>query len=320
MSSVEPTQSVSSAVIDVHHHVFPPAYIAAHRADILAISNGNTWGVEWTPEKSLREMDQAGVSKAILSISAPGVWFGDDQKARSMARACNEYAAELVSRRPDRFGFFAAVPLPDVEGALAESAYAMDHLGAAGVGVLTNYEGLYLGEEHFSRLFAELNGRKTAIFVHPTECACCAGAHMPMPSAFIELPFDTTRTAASLLFSKTLARFRDLRFIFSHGGGALPMLAGRMGLWAFANPELMEMFPQGLQPELARHYYDTVTITSPPAIAALKAFAPPGQLLFGTDFPIGPLKPQLDAIGLFEFPDADHRGVTGANAASLLKL
>lgn len=305
-------------IVDIHHHFYPPEYISKRRTEIESVSPaGFSVAPQWTVSQSLDAMDAAGVAKSIISVPGPGVWFGDDEDARIMARKCNEFAADLKQRFPKRFDFFATLPLPDVTGALEEVEYAFDVLGAAGVTLLTSYEGLYLGEAKFSPLLEELNRRSATAFVHPIHCTACANFQEPLPSVFLELPFDTTRTAASLLFSGSLSRFRKLNFIFSHGGGTLPMLTGRMEIWKNANPNFAELYPQGLQSELARHYYDTVSINSPSAISALKAFVPNSQLMFGTDFPFGPIGPQIAAIENFGLSDMENAALLGGNAIHL---
>jgi predicted TIM-barrel fold metal-dependent hydrolase len=294
--------------------------VAQRRQEILAMSPGYERVVDWTPLQSLAAMDEAAVDKAILSISAPGIWFDKADEARIVARECNDYAASLVQSHPDRFGFFAAIPLPDPAGSIAEIAYALDHLGAAGVVLLTNYSDRYLGDPAFASVLEELDRREAVIFVHPAVGDCCRNLLPSLPPAYLEFPFDTTRTAASLLFSGTLTKLRRLRLIFSHGGGTLPMLTGRLELRVRNQAEFSHMFPQGLQYELARHYYDIVSITAPAPILAVKSFLPTTQLLFGSDFPYAPIAPQFNGIGAFEFANDDRVLVSGGNAQRLLKL
>jgi hypothetical protein len=128
-------------LIDVHHHIIPPFYIAENRERIGGSRGGQitpAW-LEWTPERALSAMDQHHVAAAVLSLSSPGVWFGDVQAARNTARRSNDYAAELGRKYPGRFGLFATLPLPDAEGSLREIAYALDVLKADGIGLLTSY-------------------------------------------------------------------------------------------------------------------------------------------------------------------------------------
>src|SRR5690242_2408532 len=116
--------------LDVHHHMMPPNYVRRRRDSIGEVMPTMLFAMDWTPQASLEQMDQAGVRTVILSVSAPGVWFGDDAEGRELARDANTFAARLRSDHPGRFGFFAAMPLPDVDGALAEIEYALDTLKA----------------------------------------------------------------------------------------------------------------------------------------------------------------------------------------------
>jgi len=137
--TVDSANCAHLGLIDVHHHVVPPFYLTEY-SDRIASSRGGlispAW-LEWTPEKALQEMDRNGIELAVISLSTSGIWFGDPQRARDAARRCNEYSADLAQRYPGRFGRFATIPLPDIEGSLREIEYACDVLGADGLGVLT---------------------------------------------------------------------------------------------------------------------------------------------------------------------------------------
>jgi predicted TIM-barrel fold metal-dependent hydrolase len=278
-------------LIDVHHHLFPPAYLKARGGEVAARSRGYTQVLEWTPEKSLADMDAAGTSTAILSMTAP-VWFGDVAEARGLAREANAYATGLVRDHPGRFGAFAALPLPDVEGSLAEAAHALDVLHADGVGLLSNYGDKYLGDTSFRPLLAELNRRGAIAYVHPTVATCCQNLVPEISPAFLELPFDNSRTITSLLYSGAFGEFPRIRWIFSHGGGTIPFLADRVSQWAKARRDLAAKLPRGPLAELAGLHFDTASVTNRPALAAIGAFVPWSQVLFGTDFPYVATKPQ----------------------------
>src|SRR5262245_15189294 len=169
------TPSLAAGLIDVHHHIVPPFYLEANRDRIAASSGGRiipAW-LEWTPEKTLAAMDQHEVATSVISLSTPGVWFGDARQARDTSRRCNEYAANLAKRHAGRFGRFATVALPDIDGTLREIEYALDVLGADGVGLLTSYSETWLGDPSYDPVFVELNRRKAVVFVHPTTPTCC---------------------------------------------------------------------------------------------------------------------------------------------------
>jgi predicted TIM-barrel fold metal-dependent hydrolase len=215
--------------IDVHHHIYPPKFMAANLANMEAQAqlNGSPF-TKWTPRYSLDQMDQTGVATAMGSITSPGIWYGDVEEGRRNARECNEYGAMLVQDYPGRFGVFAAVPLPDTEGSLREIEYAYDTLKVDGIGLLTSYDnGKLLGHAQFAPVFDEMNRRKAVMFVHPT-LTCCADLGQHVLPLSIEFPADTTRTIADLIYSGTLIRCPDIRFIFSHGGGTVLMLISRL--------------------------------------------------------------------------------------------
>jgi 6-methylsalicylate decarboxylase len=272
--------------IDVHHHLIPPPYLERERERILAAMDMNpSQLLDWTPALAVEQMDRHGIATAITSMSTPGIWFGDDPAARSLARACNEYAAQMARDHPGRFGNFATIPLPDVEGSLREIEYALDTLGADGVGILTSYEDRWPGDPAFAAVFDELDRRKAVVHVHPTSPACCRNLIPEVPPAITEFLFDSTRAITSLLFSGTFTRCPNVRFIFSHGGGTMTILSSRIDAFGRRHPDLAERIPHGALHELKRLYYDIANSTNAPAFSAMTALLPISQLLFGTDFP-----------------------------------
>ena len=303
---------------DVHHHFVPPAYFAARSADIvrgMGLANSVS---SWTPAASLAALDAQGINIAMLSLSTPGVWFGDDAEARRLARICNDYGAELMREHPLRFGCFAVVPLPDADATLAEITYTYDVLHFDGVGLLTSYGDKWLGDPAFEPVLAELNRRHSVVFVHPTSPGCCTQVEN-WPPALMEFPFDTTRTIASLLYHGCFRRFPEIRWIFSHGGGALPMLAGRIIGNAYARSEPVRL-QMGDDPgaQLARLFFDLVLVTNPVSMAALRAFTAPSQLLLGTDFPF--IDPAVTIGGLdgCALPSELRSAIDYENAAALI--
>jgi predicted TIM-barrel fold metal-dependent hydrolase len=277
--------------VDTHHHILPPAYVAEERERILASAGmvGPSF-LDWSPQRALEEMDKNDVATAIVSISTPGVWFGDREQGRRLARLCNEYGAAMARDHRGRFGMFAALPLPDIEGSLREIGYALDVLDLDGFGLMTNYGERYPGDPAFAPVLAELNRRKAAVHVHPTAPVCCPAIADVAPALF-EYPTDTTRCIVSLLFSGSLSRFPEIRWIFSHGGGTLPMLTTRIA-GSVARPSMKRVsdrIPNGVTHELTRLHFDTASIANPIVMAALKQFVPMTQILFGSDFPFWPI-------------------------------
>ena len=271
--------------IDTHHHPYPPVYIEKTR-EVLKHTTHAFYDrlTKWQPSQAVEAMDKDGIAVSVLSISTPSVWLGDVQASRTFARECNEAAAKMQSDYKGRFGHFAALPLPDVEAACARSNTLYDKLSADGIALTTNYDDKYPGDDAFAPVFDELNRRKAVVYFHPTAASFAFNAsNIPPPT--IEFPFDTTRTITSLLFSGTFHRCPNIRWIFSHGGGALGMVANRLAGLAKNRPELAARVPNGVMHELSKLYLDVVGVTTPGALAAVLDIVPMSHLLFGTDFP-----------------------------------
>jgi predicted TIM-barrel fold metal-dependent hydrolase len=307
--------------IDVHHHFLPPAYREEIRDALVASATGSpgfALVMQWSPQMSLDAMDEFGVASALLSISTPGVSFGDDAEARRLARVCNEYGARMMQDHPGRFGLFAALPLPDLEGSLAEAAYALDTLHADGIGLLSSYGDKWLGDPAFAPLFDEMNRRKAVVFVHPSVASCCGATLPQVPPALIELLFDTTRAITSLLYSGTLTRCPDIRFVFCHGGGATAQMAQRIAAPA-RNPAIAAKFPLGVMHEIQKLYVDIADMTSPPSYDGIREVFGTQRILFGSDFPFVPtLAAAVGGVAQLKLPVAELRAIERGNALALV--
>jgi predicted TIM-barrel fold metal-dependent hydrolase len=271
------------ARIDVHQHMVPTAW--ARTLESRGLDSGG-WAIPaWNPAQAVAMMDEQGIATGILSVTAPGVHLGDNAEARALARAVNEYGAEVVKDRPDRFGLFASIPLPDTDAAVAEAVYALDDLDADGVVLLSNARGRYLGDPDFEPLWAELDRREAVVFIHPAQPPMPLLADTPAPLA--DYVFDTTRTALNMVLNGVLDRHTHVSVILSHGGGFLPYAAYRFaGLTStVVEPELKA---EDILRDLKRFYFDTALSASPSALPALLAFAEPGHILYGSDWPFAP--------------------------------
>jgi predicted TIM-barrel fold metal-dependent hydrolase len=245
--------------VDVHHHFFPPEYLEPLAVWGKREGAGGLQPVQrdWSIAGDLEEMDRSGVATAILSISTSGIYFGDKEQARRVARLCNEYAARMAQDHPGRFGLFASVPMPDVDGTLREIAYALDVLKADGIGLMTSYDDLYPGDKRFAAVFEELNRRRAITYFHPLAAPCCGHLQPGVPASLLEYPHDTARAVASLLFNGALAKYGQIRFLFSHAGASIPVLAGRIGAGSKTRKDLAEIAPGGIDQLLTGLYYDT---------------------------------------------------------------
>jgi predicted TIM-barrel fold metal-dependent hydrolase len=222
----------------------------------------------------------------MVSITNPGLWFGDAPMTRSLARACNDYGAMLVRDHPSRFGLFAAMPLPDVDGTLREIEYALDTLKADGIGLFTSYGDRWLGHADFRPVMDELHRRKAVVHVHPTAANCCRNLEYApgVGPGSLEYGTDTTRAITGVAFGGDAARCPDIRFIWSHAGGTAPFLASRID---GASRAARDRMPAGFMSTLKTFYYDLAGASNAGAVASLLQLVPPAQVLFGTDFPPG---------------------------------
>lgn len=299
--------------IDIHHHFAPPAWVAEVKGRPL-LQTANT---TWTPEKSIEDLDRAGSAAAVISITNPGLWFGDNQATNRIARACNEYGAKLVQQYPTRFGLFAAMPLPDIDATLKEIAYAYDVLKVDGVGLFTSYGDTWLGNAAFQPVMAELNRRKAVVHVHPTAANCCRNLDYGTSPGSIEYGTDTTRAIIGVTFNGDTTRYPDIRFIWSHGGGSAPFLAGRID---GGSRNAADRMPAGFMAEAKKFFYDTAGAANRGAIASLLELVSSSHILFGTDFPPGgtnlAVAKAVAELGFFK--ENDLRAIERENAVRLL--
>jgi predicted TIM-barrel fold metal-dependent hydrolase len=311
-----PADAFRQQRIDVHHHIVPPAYAAAAGRRLLAQAPDFGFVLKWTPEQSLAEMESRGVATAITSLSTPGVFDGDVPAARRLARECNEFAAGMVRDYPQKFGFFATLPLPDVEGTLAEIAYALDVLKADGIGFLTSYGDRWLGDPAFATIFDELHRRNAIAYVHPTVAPCCRNLIPGIAAGVVEFLFDTTRTITSLLFSGTFSRCSGIRFIFGQEGGALPMVADRIA--KSATRSVPDLVPNGGMYELQRLRFDVATVTTPIGLGAILKLVAPENVMLGTDYPFMPMAATIPGLDASDLPLAVQAAINRSSAAALM--
>ena len=285
--------------IDLHHHILPAEYIdKLAKIGVTGVAD-HTFPKKWSAQKSIDIMDHIGVQAAITSLSAPGVYFKNDQFSRSLARFCNEYSAKLVSDHPTRFGALGSLPLPDVDGSLRELEYALDTLKLDGLILLSNVQGKYLGDPDYEEIFQELNRRRTVVFIHPAFSSPMDDdlTEMDLTPALIEVPFDTTRAVAHLLYSGVLDRYPNIRFTLAHAGGTVPYLAWKIALIYYAQRDkkhfvqamydfvLTKRGPNPGIDALRRLYYDTAIAANPFTFGSLRELVDPDHIVFGTDSP-----------------------------------
>src|ERR1700737_2804816 len=299
--------------IDVHQHVVPPFWAKKRRTD-----PSGTVIPPWSPESAINFMDTQEIATGILSLTAPSVVRWDKSERREIARRVNEYTADLVSKQPERFGSFATLPAPDVDGAFRELEHALDTLRADGVILLANYAGKYLGDAGFEPLWAELDHRRAVVFVHPGQPPLPTAAGIAGP--LVDYPFDTTRTAVQLVLNGIVDRYPGARVILAHAGGFLPYASHRFA-------ELARVFrpdaasPADILASFQRFYFDTALSSGPAAMPSLKAFAGSGRILFGSDFPYAPAGVAASFTAKLDSYDGltvdEHRAISHGNARTL---
>jgi predicted TIM-barrel fold metal-dependent hydrolase len=333
--------------IDIHHHMLPPQLTDALTAQGVHALGGEPIPA-WKPEASLDIMDRNAIARAILSAPIP-LHFLDPEPAAALATEINDFGAECSRRWPERFGYFASLPLPHVDAAVAEAVSALDRQGAAGVVVLSNHAGLYQGDPRLDPLYTELNRRRAVVFVHPAVFApdgypTQPGDGSPVPGiqpSQLEFGFDSTRAVANLLLHQVDRRFPDIRFVFTHSATCVPSVLHKLldrapmveAYTAYLRdhgtlPPAQALIDQLRTAETeARQrirwfYFDTALSTARPVLDALTAIVPTTHVLLGTDFPFGQevgLKYTLDGIDAYpDFTAADRAHVRAANARALL--
>ncbi len=320
-SSETPARAAPAKLIDTHHHFYPPTYQKAW-ADWEDQRKIPHFGVQlsWTKENDLEAMDKNGITTSILALaSTPGVWFdaGAD-KAHDMARLCCEFAADMVRDKPGRYALFAPLSMMDTDTTLKEIEYVFDTLKADGINLQTNYGDKWLGDPAYKPILEELNRRKAVVYVHPLVASCCGRLNVGAFPAVIEVPHDTTRTVVSLLLSGSFAQQRDIKWLFSHAGGTIPFLAGRIEAFYDQRARGPNGFaPDGIEAEFRRLNYDTANATHPAAMAALMKLVPVSQITYGTDYPYFPLD-QINSLRQLNLAAGDLDAIASGNATKLV--
>ena len=304
----------SLRAIDVHHHISPPTWMAAVKRAGLDNPPMN----DWTPQRSLEQMDAAGVATSITSPTTPQAAFLPPADAAAVSREANEYAARLRDDHPGRFGVFAMLPLPHIDESLAAITYAFDTLHADGIGTMTSYGNNWLGYEQFAPVLAELNRRRAVVYTHPTGAPCCVNLVQGIADSALEYGTDTTRTITNLIFSGASRRYPDISWIFSHGGGVLTAVAERLEIQMVGGPPYKgKVTREMVDGELRRFFYDTAQIANAVTVEALVKLVPVSQVVFGSDYPYRTVVEHVRGLQA-RFGPADLRAIARDNALRLV--
>lgn len=298
-----------AGMIDVHFHLIPQFY----REAVYAAGRGPAIGryPDWSPELALEVMDGHGIALAITSVAQPGVGFMPDEKAAEFARRCNDDAAELIARHPQRFGCFGLLPMHDVDAAIAQARYCLETLRFDGISLFASYGEKFLGDAAFDPLMSYLDARAAVVHIHPGLHPSSRSLDLPWPGFMIEYPFDTTRAAVNLVFSGALERFGKIRFILSHAGGALPYLAWRLSVAPMIDKRLQQRSREAIFAAFKTFWYDNALASGIESMGTLSRIAAAERILFGSDWPFC-----NDGVVAEEVKDFTPPGFLAADAAA----
>jgi 6-methylsalicylate decarboxylase len=316
--SIDVRHTMTRKKIDTHQHFFPPAYVEAVGMDVLATQMPNKKAPNWSADLAISMMDANGIGEGILSVSSVPRLPKLESILPRLLRGCNETAADLRARHPGRFGSFANLPLPDIDASLKEIAHSVDNLRVDGFIIFASYDGLYLGDPHFAPLLEELDRRRAVVLIHPNDPTYAVPN--VAPTSVLEFPFETTRTATSLILAGAMSRYSGIRFILSHAGGTLPFLLPRIEISVSMIPGAAERVGN-VREAVRKFYFDTALSAGPTTFAALSQIADPTHILFGTDFPMAPLRiieSMNGEIGALHADGLSIPAIERNNAAALL--
>ena len=311
----QPVRNKPAGLIDVHHHILPPGASEAMKKLMAG----------WSAQGAVAAMEKNGVA---AGMAYPGpILSGTDVERRDKARVWNEFGAKMGQDYPGRFGLFASLPFPNVEHCIAEIDFALTHLKADGFGIATSYGDRWLGDESFWPIYEKLNSHGAVVFVHPHDASCCSADKMSTnrvitDGPWIEWPINTARAIMNLLVSGARRRFPRIKFIFAHGGGVTPLLVKRISgfsAWSdVGDEELKRLFPEGIEAEFRKLYFECAQAASPTNVNALRSLVPDSQILFGSDYPFFPLAYGTGQFARLALPPQTARAIGRGNAVKLL--
>ena len=274
---------MAAGMIDVHFHLIPQFYSDA----VYEAGRGPAIGryPDWSDKLALDLMDKHGIALAITSIAQPGVAFMPEAQAAAFARRCNDYAAELIAKYPQRFGCFGLLPMHSMDAAIAEARYCLETLRFDGISLFASYGEKFLGDGAFDPLLAYLHGAGAVVHIHPGLHPSSRSLDLQWPGFMIEYPFDTTRAAVNLVFTGALERFANIRFILSHAGGTLPFLAWRLSVAPMIDKRLKQRSREQIFAAFKTFWYDNALASGAESMGTLSRIADKTRILFGSDWP-----------------------------------
>ncbi|KAH8160239.1 hypothetical protein CIB48_g8020 [Xylaria polymorpha] len=307
-------------LVDIHHHFLPREY-ALKWSQSGQLPPGLRLP-PWDIDAALSFLNEHGIQTAILSLSAPGLGIASSpEEARSLARMCNEYAAKLKNAHPDRFGFFATVPLGDISTGLEALKHSFDVLGADGVTLFTSYGGRCLGSSDFKALWCELDQRKAVVFVHPSlPIQPGDGYEGMLPPPLVDFPHETTHAAVNLITCNTVRDYPNCKIILSHGGGTLPYVATRIAHLAVDAGLLAGKTADDVLVDAISFCFDVALIGFTDPLELLTRFAREDHILWGSDYPFArpnTIRKQLEQFAVSDITPASRASIAYGAAIAL---
>ncbi len=288
--------------VDVHFHLIPQFYQDA----VYAAGAGPAIGryPDWSPELALETMDRFDIELALTSLAQPGVQFCAADQAKTLARRCNDYAAELNTRWPKRFGALGTVSMWTQRDAVDEIGYTLDTLKFSGVSLFASYDGKFLGDPAFDPTMEALDARAAVVFVHPGTHPTNKLIQLPWPGFMMEYLFDTTRAVVNLIFGGALEKFPRIKFVLPHAGGLVPYFSWRLSVSPMIDQRLKQLTQADVFAMLRRFWYDNALSPGAQTWGCLEHVAAPDQIVFGSDWPFANARVTAAAIKTYEALDA----------------
>lgn len=271
--------------IDFQAHYLPKAYYDFLDEEGMYCPDGFPTP-EWSEDTQREAMKTLGISYALLSLSSPSLYTGNKFRSREVARKINEQGAEIAANSQGSLTFLATLPLPHLHSSIFEARYCLDQLHAAGVGLMTNYGGVYLGDQRLDELMKELDDRGALAVIHPTQPAVVipnVNEEIPIPA--FEFFVETTRAFLNMVQNDTFTRYPNIRWVIPHAGAFLSILADRFESFAlmlrFADPDRKA----DIMEDMAHVYYDVAGFSEQKQLEMLLRNVDITHLVYGSDTP-----------------------------------
>lgn len=326
-------------VIDVHTHMLNDAFLkllkkhGGRHYTVKKVKGGQT-GIHrdgapfmtLTPgmfdyELRLKAMDEAKVDMAIVTLTSPNCYFGSAKASLEAARIVNDDMAAQSKRYPDRIRFMCSLPWQHAKLAVAELKRCVDELGAVGVMVLANVDGLSLTDKRFAPIWKEIDRSGLPVLVHPTAPPGTKQLDVIAYNliASVGFMFDTTLAVSRMIYDGFFDRYPNLKLIAAHGGGTLPYIAGRLDICFDNMPACRVKISRRPSDYLKQIYYDSVVFRQD-ALAQCIAVGGIDKVLYGSDYPhnIGDMKGCLARVDAL--PPDQRDALRGGNAMRIFRL